>query len=246
MGREGFGEAGGPGGPADHHKGGLAGKGPVPLSAREDMIAGPTPQPLGPLLLQVGPDGLDDRAADRHHPLFVALAQHPDQPGLQVDGRQIQVHDLADPQPGAIKQGDHRPIPQGRKGQHRPHLGLGHGLREPLAQLGQGHQPRRIGLQGPLFDQPSKEAPDRDQHPGLAARRQTGLGQAADPTGDVFTADRRRRLPARLDHRAREVAEIPAISLQGVVGEAPLHPQVQQVTIDLGVEGIGLHALQCT
>ena len=59
---------------------------------------------------EVAAQRLDSVAADRHDPLLPALADHTDEPVVEVDRRSVEPHRLRDPESRAVEQLDERLI----------------------------------------------------------------------------------------------------------------------------------------
>jgi hypothetical protein len=87
----------------------------------------------------VAPERLGGMAADRDDPFFAALADHPNQPVVEVDTCFLEPHRLGDAQPGAVEELHERLVAQ------RPRLRPGGRVDQPLGLAG-----RKRARQPPL------------------------------------------------------------------------------------------------
>src|SRR5215218_2391274 len=156
-----------------------AGTGQRPSLGVEEELRTVSAVEVWPTSGQVAPQGLDGLAADRHDPLFSALADRPDEPLVEVDAGPVERDRLADSKPGAVEQLDERAIPErsGRRPRSRVDQAVrfagGEGARQladPAWKLELG---RRVPGDRADQDQMAEQGAERGDAAGDRRRRET-------------------------------------------------------------------------
>ena len=216
-------------------------------------FAGLPGEPGRPDLVEVADQPLEGHLPDRHEPLLVALADHPDERAIEREILAIEVERLADPQAGGVEQFEEGAVAQ--PGRHsgparRPVLARPRRRRRPRAG---GSSPRCRADRAAAGSGGAGRSGRRGRSGSARRRRQSGRSRGSRrPGGGGWSTQRAPTLsrlgagagqgsasPARPtgpsrghDRIGREGREIAAVGAQGGRRQPALDPQVDEVVPD--------------
>jgi hypothetical protein len=119
-----------------------AGPGQRPAARVEEELRPVTAIEVGATQREVAADGLGRRSSERDDPLLPALAEHADDPLVEVDAALLEPDGLGHAQAGAVQELDERAIPA--RARSRP---VG-GVDQPLRLGGRHHAREALGAPG--------------------------------------------------------------------------------------------------
>ncbi len=193
---------------------------------------------------QVGIEGAQGMAPQRHDPLLPPLAQHPHQPAVQVETGDIQAGQLRNAQSRRIEQLQDRAVAQGkclrpiRRLHQGGHLVDGEMVRNPLLPLGGADEFCRVPFHQPLADKVAVAGADGCQ---LAANGATHLpfhepGEIAPDQQVIHRCSSRGSAPFLADE-VEKLVQVGTVGGQGMGGNVAFGGEVDKKALDGGLHG---------
>ncbi len=170
--------------------------------------------------------------AEGHQPLFAALAQDPDEAGVEITGDQRQLHQFTHPQAGGVEQIDHGGVPQtdrpGGDGgnQQSVHFVYGQCLGQCSAAFGQIDGKKGVGGDEALLAEKNEKDLERRYASGVGAVGNSFFSGVFEEAVDEGQVDRYAAFNPTGKKKSEKPGNIGTVGCDCVAGQASLREKV--------------------
>ena len=212
----------------------------------------PRPLELRTPVGEVGAERVSCTPSEWHHPLLVALAEHPREPVVEVEVVEVEPDQLADPDTARVERLEDRPVAERTRAvadhgtEQRLDVGFAQRLGDALRHTRGAHVLTRVAPDQALFEAEAMEGVHRSDGPGdrrggetRAAVVAPRIAELVDVPGDRLFVDRVRIRHAVTSQVIGVAPEIAPVRGERVRCQAALDPQPGVVLVEQHVEAVG-------